>query len=216
MMDHLISEISRRLSTIIETGLIHEVDHERHLARVKIGDNITRFLPLLSTAASIIKSNTPIDIGEQVVLLSPSGDLNRAVILRGIFYNDQPRPEINEITHCHHYPDGALLSYDYETHQLIAKLPDESRCDLTANNVQINCDQMTVTGKVIIEQTLDVEEQITGKDTLDITGKITGNDALAISGKITGNDDAVISGISVTKHKHDKVMGGAAVSGGPL
>ena len=67
-----ISELFRRVSNIIRIGKVISVDYTKAKAKVKIGNLTTEYLPWLtpSTAAWI-----PLKNGEQVLVLSPNGDL---------------------------------------------------------------------------------------------------------------------------------------------
>lgn len=84
-----ISELYRRVNNMIRVGKVAEVDYKSARARVKIGKNTTDFLPWLvpSTAAWI-----PLQKDEQVVVLSPNGDLSFGMILPALYQSAKPAP----------------------------------------------------------------------------------------------------------------------------
>ena len=92
-----ISELFRRVSNIIRIGKVISVDYTKAKAKVKIGNLTTEYLPWLtpSTAAWI-----PLKNGEQVLVLSPNGDLRMGMILPALYQNSKTPPahDSNKIT----------------------------------------------------------------------------------------------------------------------
>jgi phage baseplate assembly protein gpV len=88
-----IAELFRRVNNLIRIGKVAEVDYTSARARVQIGKNTTAFLPWLvpSTATWF-----PLKNGEQVVVLSPNGDLGMAVILPALYQSTKPAPSKDE------------------------------------------------------------------------------------------------------------------------
>ena len=84
-----IAELFRRVNNLLRIGKVVAVDYGAAKARVKIGDITTDFMPWLvpSTAAWI-----PLKNGEQVVVLSPNGDLRFGMILPALYQNAKPAP----------------------------------------------------------------------------------------------------------------------------
>ncbi|MGM0563681.1 MAG: phage baseplate assembly protein V [Pseudomonadota bacterium] len=112
------AEILRLINNLIRTGTIDDVDSEAALARVKTGENLTTWLPWLSARAASTAHWDPPQVGEQVVLLSPEGDLSQAIIVTGLYSSDYPAPSSNINAHRRQYPDGTHVEYDHDTHQL--------------------------------------------------------------------------------------------------
>ncbi|MCY4121643.1 MAG: phage baseplate assembly protein V, partial [Acidobacteria bacterium] len=69
-------------------------------------------------------------VGEQVVVLAPSGDLAAAVALPGIFQVAAPPPSDEETRAVIEFSDGAVISYDVEAHVLRAELPAGGKLDV--------------------------------------------------------------------------------------
>ncbi|MFV0989770.1 phage baseplate assembly protein V, partial [Wolbachia endosymbiont of Nasonia giraulti] len=78
MLDHsfAISELNRKVANIIRIGVVKEVDYEKAKVRVKIGELLTDFLPWITSRAGEERSWLPPSINEQVVILSPLGELD--------------------------------------------------------------------------------------------------------------------------------------------
>lgn len=95
-MQRRIFEVERRLANQRRTGVIDEIDHANGVARVKIqgGDQPfrTAWIPWKEIAAGGISTHIPPTVGQQVDVMSESGDLTDAVIDFSTHSNANPRP----------------------------------------------------------------------------------------------------------------------------
>lgn len=84
-----IADLYRRVNNLLRVGKVVAVDYAVARARVKIGNITTDFLPWMtpSTAAWI-----PLKNGEQVVVLSPGGDLRFGMILPALYQSAKSAP----------------------------------------------------------------------------------------------------------------------------
>lgn len=94
-----IEEIERRFENRERTGTITEVDAERGLARVKYGKDpktgkalLSPKIPWKELAMGKIKTHFPPEVGEQVKIVSESGDITDAVIDNRLPSNSFKRP----------------------------------------------------------------------------------------------------------------------------
>ena len=94
-----IEELERRFENRQRTGTIHEVDAEKGLARVKLGEDpetgepyLSAWVPWKEISMGFIKTHFPPEPGEQVKLVSESGDLTDAVIDYSLPSNQFKRP----------------------------------------------------------------------------------------------------------------------------
>lgn len=92
-----LAETERRARNRKRTGVVTEVDNAKGLARVEIskdGDRpfLSPWLPWKEIAAGGIKSHIPPTVGEQVDVVSESGDLTDAVIDMSTPSNQNARP----------------------------------------------------------------------------------------------------------------------------
>jgi phage baseplate assembly protein gpV len=84
-----ISELFRRVNNLLRVGVVVAVDYGTARAQVKIGKNTTDFIPWLTPSTNVW---IPLAVGEQVLVLSPNGDLRMAMILPALYQNAKPAP----------------------------------------------------------------------------------------------------------------------------
>lgn len=92
-----IAELERRARNRKRTGTVVAVDHAKGKARVQISDEngkpyLGPWMPWKEVAAGGIKTHIPPTVGEQVDVVSESGDLTDAVIDMSIPSDANPRP----------------------------------------------------------------------------------------------------------------------------
>ncbi|MBF0305777.1 MAG: phage baseplate assembly protein V [Alphaproteobacteria bacterium] len=119
-----VGELDRRCANLVRVGTIAEADYVTAKARVRIGDMVTDWRPwAVGCAGADVTWSAP-EVGEQVMLLSPGGNLSLGVIVGGLYQQSAPppadRPTLRRIV----YGDGTVVEYDRESHRL--------RVDLTA------------------------------------------------------------------------------------
>lgn len=127
-MNAEIIELLRRLENLIRIGTIIDVDlsAEIPLYRVKTGELETDWIAATVQRAGTAKKSHAYTAGEQVVLLSPSGDLGAAVISHALNSIANPSPDNHATRDRATYPDGAVIEYDPEAHQLKADVVGSS------------------------------------------------------------------------------------------
>lgn len=121
-----LATISRMIENLVRVGTVHEVDLSASLCRVASGELVTGWLPMPSQRAGSTRKWCPLTVGEQVIVLSPSGDPAAGFVLpMGIFSDAITPPSVSADEHVTLYPDGARLSYNHATHVLnIAGIKD--------------------------------------------------------------------------------------------
>lgn len=188
------TELNRLLLNLIRKGTVLEVDHDAELCRVECGEIQTNWIHWMALAAGETRDWNPPTPGEQVLVLSPGGDMADGVALRGITSEEIPAPSHSPTTHTRTYPDGARIEYDHDAHSLTATLPDGATVLLQAPgsvtvktaNATIEADQALVKASKI---TLDAAAT-------SCTGK------LEVSGDVTAGGDVKAGGISLRNHTH--------------
>ena len=105
-----LNDLGRRLANIIRLGQIFAVDYEAAKARVRIGNLETDWLPWITTNSGTTKNWNPPEIDEQVIILSPCGELNQGVILPSLYHGLAPETssDIKSII----FADGSRISFD--------------------------------------------------------------------------------------------------------
>lgn len=194
-----INESNREQGNTVRFGTVAEVDAGAARCRVQSGDVLSGWVPwLVPRAADTIEWSAPV-AGEQVVLLSPEGQLTGGVVLRGLYSDQFPAPSTEPGAHLVRYQDGAEIKYDSDAHALYAHLPGGATAEITAaGGVTVNADGgTTINGPL----TVNGDTQINGD-----TG---------ITGTATADVDVVGGGISLKGHIHSAVMSGSSTSGPP-
>lgn len=133
-----IAALSRLIENLIRLGTIAEVDHgslpDNRPARVRVqsGDLLTGWLPWTALRAGTTRDWDPPTVGEQVLVLSPSGQTAQGVVICGLFSALIPANGDRAGLHRRTYPDSAVVEYDSEAHQLLATLPAGGRVEIVA------------------------------------------------------------------------------------
>lgn len=138
-----LNDLGRRLANIIRIGTIFEIDFETAKARVKIGDLTTNWLPWVNSNSGANNSWNPPEIDEQVIILSPSGELNQAVILPSLYKSNASGnlPNIQSIT----YKDGSKVSFDHDAGNLDLDIKGSATIKV-AGSAQIEAASITLKG----------------------------------------------------------------------
>ncbi len=142
------TELDRRISNLIRLGTIDQADYATAKVRVKAGDILTGWIPWVNQRAGGDVSWHAPEVGEQVLILAPSGELNQGVVLTGLFQAAHAQP-VNTPDKQHTvYKDGAVIEYDRALHHLKAVLPAGATVELIATGGIAFTGDLTVTGNI--------------------------------------------------------------------
>jgi len=209
-----LSELVRTIPNLIRTGKIAEINANK--VRVRLSPTLlTTWLQWIALRAGDVIDWCPPSIGEQVIVFSPNGDLTQGKVLAGLFSAGSPAPQTSLNIHAIHYPDGAVVLYDFGKHSLSAILPAGSSALVKADAVTADAPQTTCTGDVTIKGNLVVE----GFSALNNGAKVLGGDggaAIVIDGDVTATGDIKAGDISLRNHPHGEIKRGDEKSGVPL
>lgn len=92
-----VAEIERRLANLVRHGTVEQLDAEKHLVRLRIGEGDDR-QPLIGPwvpygqIAGDLKVHTPPTKGQQMTLFNPAGDFRQAVALPLTWSDQNPAP----------------------------------------------------------------------------------------------------------------------------
>jgi phage baseplate assembly protein V len=111
--DAEITDLARRVSNTVLIGTISQYDHKLARYRVKVGDLETDWIPDTQARAGRTRTYEGRDKGEQVVVVSPSGDPSQGVIVGSIHTEEKQAADKGSI-HRTVYPDGSVIEYDDE------------------------------------------------------------------------------------------------------
>lgn len=152
-------ELDRRLSNLARVGRVVSVSLESTVPKVRIGlgELVTGWLPFMSARAGNDRQWWPIEVDEQVLVISPSGDLTQGFVL-GSFFHERFAPLTREHDKVRtDYADGAYTQYDKAEHRLDVHLPQGGSIYVQANGSL----KLTATGGVHIDGDLTINGQLT-------------------------------------------------------
>lgn len=215
-----IAELSRRLENMIRFGTVAEVDHAARRVRVQSGDLLTDWLKWRVDRAGDTSTWDPPTIGEQVMILSPSGEIGNGIVMQSIYSDAHNAPDSSPDTHVIDYPDGARISYNHASGALeatgITTALVEASESITARAgtmVTIDAPDTTITGNLLVQQAAVIQGLLTYQAGLAGTGGGAGN---VITGNFVQTDGQLSSnGIVLDSHTHTGVTAGPASTGGP-
>lgn len=118
-------ELERRLANVLRWARVDTVDAGGALLTAAFDDDeagepvSTGPVPWLAAFAGDARAWRAPSVGEQVLLLSPDGDLAQAVALPAGYSDARPAPSGDPAVRLERHPDGAVLSYDAGRHVLM-------------------------------------------------------------------------------------------------
>ncbi|UIJ38965.1 phage baseplate assembly protein V [Desulfobaculum bizertense] len=214
-MSFQISELERRLAGLIRFGTVEAADYARARVRVRMGEAVTDWLPWLTLRAGKDRSWWPLEPGEQVLVLSVSGDTSQGVVLGSIFQQAHPAPAASKDLDRREYSDGAVIEYDRAAHRLRANIPGDAELvasgDISANagknitgiagtKVELTAPSITLNGVIFLNGPL-TQGGGSGGGNAEFRG------SLRTTGEIHSEDD-VTSRVSLNGHTHPCPHGG--------
>lgn len=143
------AHLSRMIENLIRIGKIEEIDLSGKCCRVRTGKLLTNWLPWITDRAGTTRTWNPPTVGEQVLLLSPSGELGGGLVLTGLFSTAHPAPSDSAAEHIIDYPDGARIAYNHLTGALTATGIQIALVQ-ASTQVIIDCPAVHFTGDVTV------------------------------------------------------------------
>ncbi|MEZ9880532.1 phage baseplate assembly protein V [Vibrio sp. 10N.261.51.E5] len=137
-LNYIVRDLQRRMANMIRRGRVHSVDFEQSPPRVKVEYDkgaVTGWLPWISGRESN-KHRTdwePLAIGEQVIILSESGELSAGVVLPSLPDATSPVPSTSPDEHVSRYEDGTTFTYNRKTHTLSIDVQGDANLHTTGN-----------------------------------------------------------------------------------
>lgn len=207
-------DLARRLSNLLRPGTVEAIDHAAARVRIRTGEVITDWLPWLTPRAGTTATWCPPTVGEQVLLLAPSGELAAALVLPALYSNAHPAPSASPDEHVTTYPDGARIAYNHASGALTVTGIVSARVEASGavsvkagTTVTLDTPATTVTGTLTVQGLLTYHAGLSG------TG---GGAGTTISGPITQSGGALSSnGIELATHTHGGVRAGGDSTGSP-
>jgi len=217
-------DIERRLGKLIQPGTVIEADYKVARVRVSLGKNVSDWLPWMTARAGEDKTWHPPEIGEQVLVVAPSGNSESGFILPGAVYkNDFPangdKVDVSRTT----FKDGAIYEYDRENHARLISLPEGKSTVKVGENAVSEITETKITHKIGDGAKVEIEAEkikmTLGGASIELSGAgitITAA-AITINGPVTQTGGNLTSdGIGLQSHKHSGVTTGIQNTAGPL
>lgn len=201
-----LADLARRVANMIRTGRVAEVDYAGPRVRVQSGDLLTEWLPWQTRRAGNTRTWDPPTVGEQVMILSPSGEPAAGIVIPALYCQDHPAPDASPNTHVVEFPDGAVISYNHASGALVA---NGIKTGLVQASEQVTCD----TPHTIFTGAVTVQGLLTFLSGMNGTGGANSN---VITGDLTQTGGNISSnGVVLHTHTHGGVTPGGGSTGVP-
>ncbi len=184
-LPYIVRDLQRRMANMIRRGRVHSVDFEQSPPRIKVEYEkgvVTGWLPWISGRESS-KHRTdwePLAIGEQVIILSESGELSAGVVIPSLPDASSPVPSTSPDEHVSRYSDGTEINYNRASHKLTITIGSGGDAELTCKTFHINADiqhtgnqstsgDMTVQKNVTVTKNVSAGQAVSGNSVSDST-----------------------------------------------
>mgnify|MGYP000002616023 FL=1 len=206
------AELSRLLANLIKQGTIAESDPAAGRVRVLHGGLTTDWLPYFVPAAGGVSVHRPPSVGENCIVLSPSGEPANGVVLCGMASDQFPQPGQSADETVVKFPDGAVSKYNHAASKLNISGINTANIQ-AASLTTVDCPQSTFTGAVTVQGLFTYQAGMAGSNgatgSTTIEGDFKHKGSFENTGKVSSN------GVVLDNHVHSGVLAGGADTGGP-
>ncbi|OOS00645.1 baseplate assembly protein [Canicola haemoglobinophilus] len=200
------AEFNRKLENIVRYGVVAEVDHEKRRAKVKTGNILTDWLPWCAWRAGTTQIWSPVTKGEQVILISPAGEINSGFILSALYTFEFDTPSYSPDEHVIQFADNATIQYNQATGELkvrgIKTALIEASTSVTLKTPLVHC-----------TQDVNVDGNVNIKGSVSAQGSATVQGSVNVQGDIQAQGDITAGTVSLKNHTHQGDSGG--ITGAP-
>lgn len=186
-MSYTSSQHDRMLAGVVIPCVVVAVDLAAARIRVSDGSSWTStWVRWHAQAAGKARHWRSPSLGEQGVLVSPSGEPAQGTFLPGLYGNAGGQPDNRDHVEIWRYGDGGSIAYDWE-----------------AKSYAITVPSGTVTVKVGGTEVVVTDDAITAKTgTVTITGAVAIDGTLTVTGDINGGGRIIDTAGNTANHKH--------------
>jgi phage baseplate assembly protein V len=198
-MDYPIVELDRRLAALIQAGSIAEVDHAAARCRIRVGQWTSALLPWHSLAAGQVRHWRAPSVGEQALLIAPSGEPAAGFVLPG-FYSE-PHGQAGERRAkvlSWRMPDGCLIEYDWEAGALQVSGSKKVSVDNAETVSIVSGGQVTLQCPALVVDCAST----TFKGRVSVEGGVSVKGDLGVDGNVDAAGAVMDSGGNSNHHKH--------------
>lgn len=187
------AQTSHDLANLAQEGVVESVDYDAGKVVVRVGEILTPPIDWLAPSGKT-RLWCPPSEGEQVSVICPEGDFERAYVAGGLPSSSHPLLLLGEKVGVE-FADAGRVIYDPAASVLAFELPGALTI-AAPDGVSVSADAV-----------IDGDVRITGD--VQIDGR------LRATGDVASDADVVADGISLKSHKHGQVASGSAKSGLP-
>jgi len=196
------AEHDRMIGGIAVVGTVCELDAAAARVRVECNGNVTDWLPWIERRAGAgARTWNPPRLDEQVLVVSPCGNMALGVVVGSIYQDAYPAPADSEGVDRTVYADGTTVEYDHAANRLTV--------DAGTASVVIRCNTATVEAAESVR--IDTPEATFTGD-VKVTGEATFSADVKVSGEVRANGEVYSGSIALTTHKHTSAASGSPTS----
>ncbi len=203
-----VADLERRVARMLQVGVIEHADYRNARVRVRIGERTSPWLPWVTRRSGGDVDWWAPEVGEQVEILAPNGEMNAARVIPAFYSDRVPAPADSPDIRLIRFGNGTTITHDRAANTLAIDTPDdiavhaEGSADVTVDGdttlttpkLTVDCPDSTFTGAVTIEGLLSYLAGMIGKGGTGATAQIEGN--------VEATGDVVAGGVSLEHHTH--------------
>ena len=201
------AEDQRKTANLIKQGNIAESDPAGRV-RVRIGNLLTDWLPYFVPFAGGVSVHRPPSVGENCLVLSPSGETANGLVLCGLMSDQFPQPSNSADETVIRFPDGASIRYNHASGSLDAS-GIKTITVQAAQSLLIDCPQSSFTGALTVDGLFTYQAGMAGSNGQGGSTTING-DIRHSGGTLSSN------GVALDAHTHKGVTPGGGHTGEPV
>ncbi len=153
------ADLARRVANLLRLGTVDEADYEKARVRVAIGKVKTGWLPWITLRAGPDATWWAPELGEQVLVLAPCGNLGQGIVLGALYQQAFPAPASSADISTARWKDGTTVIYDRAAHRLTVNCVGEVDL-IAATKVSVTAPEILLTGHVMIQGNVDVQGNV--------------------------------------------------------
>ncbi|MEE1917537.1 phage baseplate assembly protein V [Pseudomonas asiatica] len=200
-MSYPLAQMDRMMAGLVIPCYVVGVDLAA--ARVRVsdgGDWTSAWVRWHSVAAGKARHWRAPSMGEQGVLVSPSGEPAQGTFVPGLYGNAGAPPDNRDHVEVWRFDDGGSLVYDWAAKSYTIKLPTGTV------NIEVGSSKAMVTDDAITAKSIAISaeaESITAKATLiTLQGAVQIDGPLRVTGDILGLGKIIDTAGNTANHKH--------------
>lgn len=165
MSEYGLGEVQRQLANLVRIGKVAELDEANARVKLSVSGLTTDWLPWGAARAGKTRTWSPPQVGEQVVMVSPFGDMGQAVVIGSLFSDSSAAPAASKDQETTVYPDGSTVDYNSATNTMTVTVAAGGNvvinCQVAtvnaATSVTLDTPQTTLTGNLTVQGSTDVQ-----------------------------------------------------------